>query len=230
MSKRILIADDDALTAEVLEQHCGKLLPDAEIVLAADGTEALRQIRAGSLDLVLLDLDLPGINGRELLEATDPGCPVIIVTGDPSFAVEAFRFNVVDYLVKPVSFERLAQAWRKVEARGETSGERGESDKDLVFVRTGQEIVRLRLSEVRYVKSDSNYVRFVLDGREISSLMNLKDLEAKLPSTFVRVHRSYIINLAHVEKLDTMDVKIGRDLIPVSETYRQDLIRRLDLL
>ena len=155
---------------------------------------------------------------------------MIIVTGDPSFAVEAFRFNVVDYLVKPVSFERLAQAWRKVEARSETAAERGESDKYLVFVRTGQEIVRLRLSEVRYVKSDSNYVRFVLDGREISSLMNLKDLEAKLPSTFVRVHRSYIINLAHVEKLDTMDVKIGRDLIPVSETYRQDLIRRLDLL
>ena len=70
----------------------------------------------------------------------------------------------------------------------------------------------------------------MLDGREISSLMNLKDLEAKLPSTFVRVHRSYIINLAQVEKLDTMDVKIGRDLIPVSETYRQNLIRRLDLL
>ncbi|MBK8339193.1 MAG: response regulator transcription factor [Flavobacteriales bacterium] len=226
MSTRILIADDDALTVEALQAHCGKLLPEAAIVHAADGTEALRQIRAGALDLVLLDLAMPGISGRELLEATDPGCPVIIVTGDPSFALEAFRFNVVDYLVKPVSFERLAQAWRKVEGRSETHTDRGEGDKDLVFVRTGQEIVRLRLSEVRYVKSDSNYVRFVLDGREVTSLMNLKDLEAKLPSTFVRVHRSYIINLTHVEKLDTMDVKIGRDLIPVSETYRQDLIRR----
>jgi len=230
MSTRILIADDDALTAEVLEQHCGKLLPDAQVVLAANGTEALRQIRAGSLDFVLLDLDMPGISGREVLEATDPGCPVIIVTGDPSFALEAFRFNVVDYLVKPVSFERLAQAWRRVEGRSEASPDRGENDKDLVFVRTGQEIVRLRLSEVRYVKSDSNYVRFVLDGREVTSLMNLKDLEAKLPATFVRVHRSYIINLTHADKLDTMDVKIGRDLIPVSETYRQDLIQRLDLL
>lgn len=198
--------------------------------MAEDGTAALQQIRAGSLDLILLDLDMPGISGRELLEATDPGCPVVIVTGDPSFALDAFRFNVVDYLVKPVSFERLAQAWRKVEGRGDASAERGEGDKDLVFVRTGQEIVRLRLSEVRYVKSDSNYVRFVLDGREITSLMNLKDLEAKLPSTFIRVHRSYIINLVHAEKLDSMDVKIGRDLIPVSETYRQDLIKRLDLL
>ena len=97
-------------------------------------------------------------------------------------------------------------------------------------MREGSDIVRLDLRDVRYVKSESNYVRFHLDGRSITSLMNLKDLEQKLPASFVRVHRSYIVNLMHVEKLDSMDIKIGRDLIPVSESYRSELIERLDLL
>ncbi|MCC6399577.1 MAG: response regulator transcription factor [Flavobacteriales bacterium] len=223
---RVLIADDDPLSADLLAAHTRKLMPSAEVVLAADGTAALARLQEAPVDLLFLDLDMPGISGRELLEATDPGCPVVIVTGDPSFALDAFRFNVADYLVKPVTFERFARMLRKVAPRtGPDEGPR-----DQVFIRAGQEIVQLRLSEVRFIRSDSNYVRFVLDGREVSSLMNLKDLEQKLPPDFVRVHRSYIVNLAHVEKLDTMDVKVGRELIPVSETYRAELIRRLHLL
>ncbi len=223
---RVLIADDDPLSADLLATHTRKLMPGAEVVFSADGTAALARLQEAPVDLLFLDLDMPGISGRELLEATDPGCPVVIVTGDPSFALDAFRFNVADYLVKPVTFERFAQMLRKVGPRmGPNEGPR-----DQVFIRTGQEIVRLRLGEVRHIRSDSNYVRFVLDGREVASLMNLKDLEHKLPSSFVRVHRSHIVNLEHVEKVGAADIKVGRELVPVSETYRAELMRRLDLL
>ncbi len=223
---RVLIADDDPLSADLLAEHARKLLPEAQVQLAADGTAAMAEMRKAPVGLLLLDLDMPGLSGRELLEATDPGCPVVIVTGDPSFALDAYRFNVADYLVKPVTFERFAQMLRKVGPL--TGGDDG--PRDQVFIRAGQEIVQVRLSEVRFIRSDSNYVRFVLDGREVSSLMNLKDLEHKLPPGFVRVHRSYIVNLVHVEKLDSMDVKVGRELIPVSGSYRAELMRRLDLL
>ena len=225
---RILIVDDDPLTADLLEHHCLKVEPKALVERATDGKAAAAAVRDRSADLVLLDLDLPGMNGREVLEAIDPDQPVVIITGDPTFALEAFRFNVVDYLVKPVSFERFARAWRKANDKRSRGVKQGEPER--VFIRTGSDIVQLDLSQVRYIKSESNYVRFALDDREMTSLLNMKDLERKLPDRFVRVHRSYIVNLAHVEKLNSTDVKIGRDLIPVSETYRNELIKRLDLL
>lgn len=225
----VLIADDDPLSLDLLTHFCGKMAPDARVTHAGDGAMAAAVLHTDRPALLFLDLEMPGMNGRELLQAMDPQVPVIIVTGDAGFAADSYRFNVVDYLLKPVAFERFAQAWRRAMERGHTRPS-PTRDRDIVFVRTGSDIVRLDLGEVRFIRSDSNYVRFTLDGRELSSLMNLKDLEQKLPSQFVRVHRSYIVNLHHVEKLDTNDVKIGRELIPVSETYRAELIRRLDLL
>lgn len=223
---RILIADDDPLSADLLKAHCAKLDPGAEVVHASDGAEAMAQLRAGHWDLLLLDLNMPKVDGPTLLEAIGERVPVIIVTGDPAFALEAYKFHVRDYLVKPVTFERFASAWRALERTAPAAPAPGNS----VFVRSGNDIVQVDLDEVRYVKSESNYVRYVLDGKEVVSLMNMKDLELKLPKSFVRVHRSFIVNLRHIEKLDTSDIKVGRELIPVSETYRPQLLKQLELL
>lgn len=224
---RILIADDDPLSADLLKAHCAKLDPAAEVVHVGDGSEAMAALRAGQWDLLLLDLNMPKVDGPTLLEGIGERVPVIIVTGDPAFALEAYRYHVRDYLVKPVTFERFASAWRALERTAPvTKATAGHS----VFVRSGNDIVQVDLEEVRFVKSESNYVRYVLDGKEVVSLMNMKDLELKLPKSFVRVHRSYIVNLRHIEKLDTSDIKVGRELIPVSETYRPELLKRLELL
>lgn len=224
---RILIADDDPLSADLLKAHCAKLDPAAEVVHVGDGSQAMAQLRAGHWDLLLLDLNMPMMDGPTLLAAIGERVPVIIVTGDPAFALEAYKYHVRDYLVKPVTFERFASAWRTLE-RSAPSATPATSNS--VFVRSGNDIVQVDLDEVRYVKSESNYVRYVLDGKEVVSLMNMKDLETKLPKTFVRVHRSFIVNLRHIEKLDTSDIKVGRELIPVSETYRPHLLKQLELL
>lgn len=224
---RILIADDDPLSADLLKAHCAKLDPTGETVHVNDGAEAMAQLRLGQWDLLLLDLNMPKVDGPTLLEAIGERVPVIIVTGDPAFALEAFKYHVRDYLVKPVTFERFASAWRALER---TAPAAPPAAGNSVFVRSGNDIVQVDLDEVRYVKSESNYVRYVLDGKEVVSLMNMKDLELKLPKSFVRVHRSFIVNLRHIEKLDTSDIKVGRELIPVSETYRPQLLKQLELL
>lgn len=230
---RILIADDDPLSADLLVAHCGKLDHGGTVVRAADGAEAFDLVRSGNWDLLLLDLDMPKMDGPTLLEAIGDRVPTVIVSGDPAFALDAFRFHVLDYLVKPVTFERFAQAWRTATTGPRAAQATNKNDggtASTVFVRSGNDIVQLDLDQVRYIKSESNYVRFVLDGRDVQSLLNMKDLELKLSSNFVRVHRSYIVNLRHIEKLDTSDIKIGRELIPVSETYRPDLLKRLEVL
>jgi DNA-binding LytR/AlgR family response regulator len=227
---RILIADDDPLSTDLLARHVHKLDPDAVVEAASSGIEAMERLKRGRPDLLMLDLNMPGMDGRDLLGVVGASVPVIITSGDRDFAAEAFRHEVVDYLVKPVLFERFAQAWRKF-VLAHAAGADGQLEAQaIVFVREGTDMVRLDLREVRCIKSESNYVRFVLEGRSVTSLMNLKDLEVRLPPSFVRVHRSYIVNLRHVERLDTLDVKIGADLIPVSDGYRAELIKRLDLL
>jgi DNA-binding LytR/AlgR family response regulator len=221
---RVLIADDDVLVTDQL-RHFAEKLGATAVTVVHSGTDALAALRKGGFDLLTLDVHMPGLTGPELLAAVGPSLPVIIVSGDRAFAVEGYRYNVVDYLVKPVDLAAFARAWNKAQERGSPP-----LAANTVFVRVGNDIVRLDLDEVRFIRSDSNYVRFVLADREVTSLMNLKDLERKLPPDFVRVHRSYIVNLRHVDKLDSQDIKIGRELVPVSDSYREELLRRLALL
>lgn len=217
----LLIAEDDALFADQLAHFARKL--GHEVRVAGDGTSALAAAREEVFDALVLDVHMPGLSGPELLAAMDRPVPAIIVSGDASFAVESYRFQVVDYLLKPVGFDAFAQALRKVRPARPDTGQ-------VVFVRTGSDIARIDLREVRFIRSESNYVRFVLGDRELTSLMNLKDLEVKLPANFVRAHRSYIVNLDHVERLDSNDIKVGSALVPVSDSYREDLLGRLKLL
>ena len=221
---RLLIADDDPLVTDQLA-HFAEKLGATEVRVVHSGSEALAALRKGGYDLLITDVHMPGLSGPELLAALGSALPVIIVSGDRDFAVESYRYNVVDYLLKPVDLAAFAGAWNKVAERAAPS-----LNSTAVFVRVGAEIARIDLDEVRYIKSDSNYVRFMLADKEVISLMNLKDLERKLPAGFIRVHRSYIVHLRHIEKLDSQDIKIGRALVPVSDSYREELLKRLALL
>lgn len=221
---RLLIADDDPLIADQLLHFARKFGADASVV--SDGVQALALLKSDPPDAVVLDLHMPGLSGPELLASIGDRVPAIIVSGDPSFALESYRFRVVDYLLKPVTFDTFARALNKLEPPPQPTN----GHEHIVFVRSGTEIARVDLREVRFMKSESNYVRFTLADKEITTLMNMRDLERKLPASFVRVHRSFIVNLDHVDRLDSNDIKIGRALVPVSDSYREELLGRLKLL
>ncbi len=221
---RLLIADDDPLIADQLLHFATKLGALARVV--PDGAQALSALKSDPPDAVVLDLHMPGLSGPELLASIGDRVPAIIVSGDSSFALESYRFRVLDYLLKPVTFDAFARALRKLDVPVPSAN----GHDHVVFVRSGTEIARVDLREVRFMKSESNYVRFTFADKEITTLMNMRDLERKLPSTFVRVHRSFIVNLDHVDRLDSNDIKVGRALVPVSDSYREELLSRLKLL
>ncbi|MBP7514195.1 MAG: response regulator transcription factor [Flavobacteriales bacterium] len=221
---RLLIADDDPLIADQLLHFATKLGAEAKVV--PDGAQALAALKSDPPDAVVLDLHMPGLSGPELLASIGDRVPAIIVSGDSSFALESYRFRVLDYLLKPVTFDAFARALRKLDAPAPSAN----GNDHVVFVRSGTEIARVDLREVRFMKSESNYVRFTFADKEITTLMNMRDLERKLPSSFVRVHRSFIVNLDHVDRLDSNDIKVGRALVPVSDSYREELLSRLRLL
>lgn len=222
-----LIVDDDPLICDLLEHFCSKIDEINGITIAVSGFEALNFINGSNFDLVLLDFDLPDITGKDILNCIDSDTAVIMVTSNRDFASDSYTYDqIVDYLVKPIDFPRFFKGFQK--ARNYMSND--QEAKSRMFIKDGNKLVKIRLEEVKYFKSEANYIAVVLNDRKIMTLMALKDLEPKLPEFFQKVHRSYIVNLNFIDFIDSNAIEIGKDHIPVSQRYEKELLKRIELL
>jgi len=218
----VLIVDDDPLVGMALKHFVQKTEDAAICKHVTDGAAALRALAAGGIDVVFLDLELPEVGGRDVLKAIPRGLPVVVVTSHTDFAAPSYEFDVVDYLVKPLDLARFFRAWQKVrERRAQAAG-----GSRTIVVRDGQKLVQVALERLLFLEAESNYTRFVCVDRTVMSLVSLKQLESSLPPQFVRVHRSYIVNLRRIEQVEGNSIKIGTHKVPVGETYREELFKR----
>ena len=224
---KCLIADDDPLVCETLESFIEKLGGVELCLKVGDGVTALQLTQNERFDVIFLDLQMPGLDGVTLLKSLPRDLPVIVVSADPSFGAASYEFGVVDYLVKPLNFPRFAQAMQKVRARGETEGKR---DGDAVFIKDGARIIKIDLPRLLFVKAEANYVDFVMEKSNIMALISMKRLEELLPNDFVRVHRSYIVNLRRISRIEEGQVHVDTHKLPLGESYRDEVLRRLNVL
>ena len=218
-----LIVDDDPLVGLALRHFMEKAEPGAGCTHVADGAAALRALADGGLDVVFLDLELPEVDGRNVLQALAPGLPVIVVSAHTDFAARSYDFDVVDYLVKPVEFSRFHRAWQKLPARrreGSPAGAR------TMVVRESDRLVQIRLDRLLFLEAQSIYTRFVCSDRSLLTLVSLKQLAGTLPGEFMRVHRSYIVNTRLIQQIEGTTIKIGEHKVPVGETYREAVLKR----
>jgi DNA-binding LytR/AlgR family response regulator len=187
----------------------------------------------------MLDLHLPDHPGQSLLKAVPTDVPVIVMSSDPGFGAESYRHpNIVDYLLKPIdylSFHRAVE--RAVRFRPENRGgaipdATAKASASLIFVRSGNEIIRLVLDEVHYVKAEANYVSFHFgsQSRAVMTLAALKSVAAALPGNFLRVHRSYIVNRDHVERVAGKAVHLGKTTIPIGDSFRTEFLEMLGII
>lgn len=198
--------------------------------------EALKTIHEQKIDVVFLDIQMPDLNGIELARLLDsvPSRPrVIFTTAYNHFAIEGFRVDALDYLLKPFSYEEFLRAAQKARNYAEllnrpASGEaittaQPEPENDYIFLKVEYQLVRVALNEILYIESLKDYVKVWLEGKEraLLSLTSLKALEEKLPANkFMRIHRSYIISLDKVTSINKTAVHIGKTLITVGEQYK----------
>jgi DNA-binding LytR/AlgR family response regulator len=229
-----LTIDDDPLVGQAIEHFASQIDAIDYCLHATDGFEALNLISAQRFDCVFLDLHLPEVDGVSILRSLPPGLPVVVVSSSTDFGAESYDYNVVDYLVKPIEFTRFRTAVERVAARARTpeSGARPAATRRSLFVKSGSDIVSVRLDEVRFLKADANYVTFELaGGRRVMALASLKKVEGSLPDGFVRVHRSYIVNREQIERIEgaTLHLRSGEQ-VPVGESYRTALLSHLDVL
>lgn len=231
MGLKCLIIDDDPLIGDLLKHFCTKSGLVDYCILSATATDGLRLMAGGEIDLVFLDYNLPDMNGQNFLELKKSRLPVIMVTSDEAFAARSYNYeDVVDYLVKPLSYDRFLKAMQRVTGRQSANPESPGPVTDVFFAKDGNKNVRIKLSEVLFIKSEDNYVAFVFPESQTLSLFTLKDLEAKLPRNFKRVHRSYIVNMDRIDYLTPEEIVLGDKKVPIGEKYRSDLEASLNAL
>ncbi len=223
-----LLVDDDPLICDLLTHYCSKVEEITTLTVTNSGFEAISLLNQQQYDLILLDYNLPDITGKDLLVLQNMSAAVIVITSHKDFASESYNYDqVVDFLVKPIDFSRFVKAVIKA-ARYLQSAHL--SEEAPLFVKDGNKLVKVDLSEVLYIRSAANYVQVVLENKKIMTLMALKDMEAKLPGYFQRVHRSYIVNVNKIEMITSGDIHIGDEEIAVSDTYEKALLEKINLL
>ncbi|MCW3074350.1 MAG: transcriptional regulator [Flaviaesturariibacter sp.] len=207
---------------------------DLELVKECeDAMEAYHLINAQPIDLIFLDIEMPGMTGLELTKNLGHKSPLIIfTTAKKDYAVEAFELNVIDYLIKPVSPARFLQAVERAnEAQASDKEEVKVEEQEFVFVKDNGILKRINVDDILYLEAMGDYVKVHTAQKFHVLHATLKSIEEKLPSTkFIRVHRSYIVSLSKIDFIQEGVISINKASIPVADTYRTALNKRLNLL
>ncbi len=218
---RAIAIDDEPIALQVIERHADKI-PYLHLVCSfTNAFEAIDFLRNERVDLIFLDIQMPDISGLEFLNSLSVKPPIVFTTAYSQYAVESYEQGAIDYLLKPFDFGRFLKAVNRV-------AEQGQQHETYIFLKTGFDYVRLEVRQILYAKAEGNYVKFITAEKSIMSRMKMKEVEAALdPNTFIKVHRSYIVNRTVIDKIEKHQIHIQQDLIPISQTYYEQLITQL---
>jgi len=222
-----LIVDDEPLARELMEDNVSKV-PFLKLVkTCSNGFEALEVLQTEAVDLIFLDIQMPGVTGIQFLQSIKNPVMVIFITAYEKYALEGFNLDVVDYLLKPVSFDRFLKAANKanelfaLRTRPETTT--GISS-EFIFVHADYNLVKINLSDITHIEGLKDYVKIHLTSstRPVITRMSMKSLEELLPSQrFMRVHKSFIISLEKIVSIRKGRIKIGIAEVPLSDSYSE---------
>ena len=229
---RCIAIDDEPIALDIIRAHAAKV-PGLDLVRTfLSATEALAFLQQQAVDLVFLDINMPDITGLELAQVIGGKTRIIFTTAFAEFAVHGFDLGVDDFLLKPISFPRFQQACTRARERhlkGEHPSQAPANQQDYLFLKTGYEWERLNLAELLFIAADDNYLTFHTPARKILTRMKISEILEKLSARhFTRVHRSYVVALARIEKVERHQVTIASHKIPVSANYRDNLLQLLN--
>lgn len=228
-----LVVDDNDLARLTLK----KLLSlDPALVMVDEcptADMAYQTILNKEIDLLFLDIEMPGMNGIELAKSlAENSTMIVFTTSKRDYAVEAFDLNVVDFIIKPVAPARFLQAVKKAKGIYKLRSQ-AENDKvqEFIFIRDSNTVKRVRLADILFLEAQGDYVKVVAEGNVYQIHSSLKSVEDKVPkSIFLRVHRSFIINLSKIDTVEGNTLIIDKKFVPVSDAYKATLNKRMRIL
>jgi DNA-binding LytR/AlgR family response regulator len=223
-----MIVDDEPLARDILNRYI-ESVPDLTVGGIFDNaTDAFAALQKQKIDLLFLDIQMPGLSGIELIKVIkNPPC-IILTTAFREFAIEGFELDVMDYLVKPISKERFLKSIDKFYGKEKISQTIDTTEEPFVFIKVDKEMVKLKLDEILFIEALKNYSRIKTAASEHIVYYTLSHLEDKLPvNIFKRIHKSFIVNLNQIIKFNSSNIEIAGKIIPIGQSYQQDFERAL---
>ena len=227
-----IVVDDEPLAVKMLENFVSRT-PDLQLLASFnDPIEALGAIKEKKPDVAFLDIQMPELNGIELARIIPRSTKIIFTTAFEQYALEGYKANAFDYLLKPISYETFLKTIDKAESDSVIRKKRSIVNEDkFIFVKSDYKLVQICLNDILYIEGLKDYVKIYLEGnkRGVMSLINMKKIDESLPHPeFMRVHRSYIVHMPKVKLIDRGRIVFGEEYIPISESYKDVVQRYLD--
>ena len=242
MKKKIntIIIDDEPVALDILTKYIKKV---SCLVLKGayrNPVKALEFLKSEPVDLVFLDINMPVLSGIQFLNSLDRYPMIIFTTAYSEYAVQSYEFEAVDYLLKPIEFNRFLKAVNRALTRFQSDqknmvpGTEGAGLQEPRYsgslaIKSGKEFFRISIKDISFIKAMGNYVIFTVGKKEIISLMTLKEALARLPrDSFFRIHKSYIVNFHHIDVLDHDEVSIKNNKIPIGSSYKDAFFKQIN--
>jgi len=239
---RCIIIDDEPLAVGIIKSYCEDFGNIEVVATFTNPLKAMEVIAKKEVDLVFLDIEMPQITGIDFIKAIDQKPYFIFTTAYPQYAIDGFELNAVDYLVKPIPFARFIKSVNRVkglmdlkkgyeQSSAHPSSVSGIKTDDFIFVKSDYGNVKIRLEDIKYIQGLKDYLKInIKDQKPILTLMNFRDMQTKLANNnFIRVHRSFIVNINSIDALQKSKIIIDDDRIPIGESYREDFMKRIGL-
>ncbi|WP_179348778.1 LytR/AlgR family response regulator transcription factor [Winogradskyella pacifica] len=241
---KCIIIDDEPLAIDVIASYCQALGAVEVISTFTNAIEALDFINNNRIDLVFSDIEMPNISGIELIRSLEGKVPYFIfTTAYPEYALEGFDLNAVDYLMKPIPFPRFLKAVNRVKEMmklnevstsvnvSSAGGEASTHEDDFIFVKSEYENVKIDIKEIKHIQGLKDYLKIHSENaKPILTLMSFKEMQSKLPEAmFIRVHRSYLVNVNKITSIQKNRIIIKEERIPIGESYKSMVYSRLNI-
>lgn len=233
MELNCLIVDDEPLALDLLEAYV-KRTPFLKLTArCGSAVEVLELLNVHSVDVIFLDIQMPELTGLELSRIVGEKAKIIFTTAFEQYALEGFRVNALDYLLKPISYPEFLKAadkalkWFEMSRDKSVSDERIKPEEECIYVKSEYKLLKIELSRICYIEGLKDYVKIFVENcaHPIVSLISMKSLEEMLPPTsFIRIHRSYIVNLNRVSVVERNRIVFGKTYLPVSDSYKEKFL------
>ncbi|MBC3846299.1 response regulator transcription factor [Winogradskyella echinorum] len=236
MKLKCLIVDDEHIARKILSDYVDKV-PELELVATCNSAlQALKHIKQGGIDILLLDIQMPDLSGLDFLKILPNKPATILTTAYSEYAVHSYELDVVDYLLKPIDFERFYKAITKVISTKNSKGNYSSNTSsplqtDKLFIKADSKIISIAFHDIIVINGQGPYVQIItVQGRKIMSLQSMSKLEELLPPNFYRIHRSHIVNINHIDSIDGNMVRLKDHTAIISKNKRDEFLKLIDQL
>jgi DNA-binding LytR/AlgR family response regulator len=227
---KCVILDDEPLAVELLTKYINDTASLSLTFASTNAFDTIQFIQKNEVDIIFLDVQMPELSGIQVLKIIGNQYKVILTTAYTDYALDGYEYNVLDYLLKPIAYERFLKAVNKVTATTTVAVTKTVSaEDDFIFIKSDSKMIKITIPEILFVEGMKDYICIQTHKEKLITLQNLKTLEQHLPvQQFMRVHKSYIVALNKIEVIERNRIFIGNHCIPIGDTYRDNFLKRIE--